>query len=285
MERVLIIGAEGMLGGDLSAALQGRYECVGTDVADFDITDAVDTMRNIARIRPHVVVNLAAVTQVDQCESDSDRAFAVNAEGARNVALATRAAHARCLFLSTDYVFDGAKRSPYRENDPPHPLSVYGRSKFQGERYVQDVDPDALIVRSSWLFSERGANFVKTVLRLAKEKEELEMVNDQTGSPTYTKDLSLAMVALIAARQRGIFHVANGGTCTWFEFARRIASLIGSPLRLIPIGSAQCGRPAPRPVYSVLGQEKLHSVTGLVMPPWEEALSRCVNNLASAGVR
>lgn len=283
MERVLVVGAEGMLGGDLCEALQAGFECVGTDLADFDITDASATMKSITHIRPHVVVNLAAFTQVDQCEAQSGRAFQVNAEGAKHVALASRAVNARCLYLSTDYVFDGTKRTPYLEDDRPHPLSVYGRSKLQGELHVQEAAPDAVIVRSSWLFSERGGNFVKTVIGLAKEKEKLEMVSDQTGSPTYTKDLSRALVSLIGSKERGVIHIANSGSCTWLEFAKRIVNLIGSPLRLIPIGTAQCGRPAPRPSYSVLGNEKLHSVTGFKMPRWEEALSRCIEELRAGG--
>lgn len=283
MERVLVVGAGGMLGGDLCEVLKAEYECMGTDLVDFDITDPAATRENIVRLRPHVVVLLAAFTQVDHCEASKERAFQVNAEGAKHVALACRAVGARCVYLSTDYVFDGTKRTPYREDDPPNPLSVYGLSKLQGERYVQEAAPHCLIVRSAWLFSERGKNFVKTVISLARERQELEMVHDQTGSPTYTKDLSRALVALIASRKEGIFHVANTGSCTWFEFAQRIVGLIGSSLRLIPVSTAQCGRAAARPAYSVLGNEKIHSVMALKMPPWEEALSRCIKGLRTAG--
>jgi dTDP-4-dehydrorhamnose reductase len=279
MDRVLIVGAAGMLGGDLLEVFQARYECIGADLPDFDITDCEQTIETITRINPGVVVNLAAFTQVDQCESDTDRAYKVNSEGAKYVALGCQAVGARCVYLSTDYVFDGLGNTPYGEDDPPHPLSIYGRSKLRGEEYLRQIAPQALIIRSSWLFSERGTNFVKTVIRLAQEKRDLEMVNDQTGSPTYTRDLSRAIYSLISMNQCGIFHVTNSGSCTWFDFARRILRQIGSSLRLIPISTAQCARPAPRPSYSVLNQAKLYSLTGIMMPPWEDALSRCISSL------
>ena len=279
MKKVLIIGANGMLGRELLQTMKSRFHCLGSNSKELDITDYDQTIQTIQKINPQVVVNVAGFTLVDQCEQESKRAFAVNAEGAKHVAVTCREIGSKCVFLSTDYIFDGKKNEPYVESDPPNPLSIYGQSKLQGENYVREIAYDFLVIRSSWLFGEGGSNFVKTVVNLSQQREELEMVNDQRGSPTYTKDLSKAISFLIGKDLRGIFHISNRGSCTWFEFAEKTLELMGSSLRLIPISSLQSGRSAQRPSFSVLSCEKFENVTGFLMPRWEDALARCLENM------
>jgi dTDP-4-dehydrorhamnose reductase len=274
MKKTLLIGADGMLGTDLSKTLPGDFQCIKSYLDGLDITDGEATLRAIRATNPHVVINAAGFTAVDLCEKEKEEAFAVNSEGAQHVAAACKEVGAKCVYISSDYVFDGKKGKPYTEEDPTNPLSTYGRSKLQGENRVRESCPDSLIVRSSWLFGVHGSNFVKTVLKLSEERGELEMVDDQRGSPTYTEDLSKAIASLVLEDSRGIFHAANRGACTWFEFAQKILELAGSSLKLIPVSTARSGRPAARPPNSVLNCEKLEKATGMMMPRWEDALAR-----------
>jgi dTDP-4-dehydrorhamnose reductase len=268
-----------MLGSELCRTLKGEKVCIGSTIQELDITDYDRTIETIKRLEPQVVINAAAFTMVDLCEQEKEKAFAVNALGARNVAVGCRETGARCVYLSTDYVFDGKKDRPYAEADLPNPLSVYGLSKFQGEKHVEKNLDDYLIIRSSWLFGKQGSNFVNTVIKLSREKTELTMVNDQKGSPTYTADLSQAISLLIEKDLKGIFHVTNRGCCTWFEFAQKILDLIGSPMKLIPISSSQSGRAAQRPYNSVLNSEKFIRKTGFIMSHWHDALVRCIKTM------
>ena len=279
MKKVLIIGTDGMLGGELFRTLTEKDECIGSTIQELDISDYDRTIETIKRLEPQVVINVAAFTMVDLCEQEEEKAFAVNAQGAKNVAIGCREIGAKCIYLSTDYVFDGKKNTPYDEKDPPNPISVYGLSKFQGEQYIEEILEDYLIIRSSWLFVKEGTNFVNTIIKLSREKNELAMVNDQKGSPTYTKDLSQAISLLLEKDLKGIFHITNTGCCTWFEFAKKILDLTGSSMKLIPISSSDCGRPARRPCNSVLNCEKLKEKTGMIMPHWEDALARCVKTM------
>jgi dTDP-4-dehydrorhamnose reductase len=279
MKKVLIIGTDGMLGEELFRTLKGKAQCIGSTIQELDISDYDRTTETIKKLEPQVVVNLAAFTMVDLCEQKKEKAFAVNAQGAKNVAIGCREIGAKCIYLSTDYVFDGKKSSPYGENDPPNPISVYGLSKFEGEKHIEEILDDYLIIRSSWLFAKEGINFVKTIIKLSQEKNELTMVNDQKGSPTYTKDLSQAVSLLIERDLKGIFHITNSGCCTWFEFAQKILDRIGSSMKLIPISSSDCGRAAQRPHNSVLNCEKLKEKTGLIMPHWDDALARCLKTI------
>ena len=276
MKRILVIGAKGMLGRDLMNILQASLsgdEMIGWDIEEIDIRKEEDSVAKIEKLRPDVVVHLAAYTDVDGCESDKEKAFAVNAEGTRHVARAASACHARMVYLSTDYVFDGNKREPYSEGDAPHPLNVYGHSKLKGEQYVQERVEDFLIIRTQWLYGSFGKNFVDSILRQAGEKKTLSIVDDQTGSPTYTIDLAKAISALVRSKARGIFHVANSDLCTWYTFGRTILNLSGvDQVRIIPISSKELGRPATRPSYSVLDCRKLKQEAGLTMRPWSEAL-------------
>jgi len=279
MKKILIIGADGMLGGELFRALKGKDVCIGSTIQELDIGDYDRTIEIIKRLEPQVVINVAAFTMVDLCEQEKEKAFVVNAQGAKNVAIGCREMGAKCIYLSTDYVFDGKKNTPYGEDDPPHPISVYGLSKLQGEKYVEEILDDYLIIRSSWLFAKKGANFLNTIIKLSRGKNELAMVNDQKGSPTYTKDLSQAISLLVEKDLKGIFHITNSGCCTWFEFAQKILDLIGSSMKLVPISSSYSGRAAQRPNNSVLRCAKLTERTGLIMPHWEDALARCVKTI------
>lgn len=265
-----------MLGRDLMGVLQASLpndEIIGWDVEEIDIQKEEDTVFKIEKLRPDIVVHIAAYTDVDGCELDEEKAFAVNAEGTKHVALAASRCRAKMVYLSTDYVFDGNKREPYLESDSPHPLNVYGRSKLKGEQYVQEWVKDALIIRTQWLYGRYGKNFVTSILQQAREKRVLSIVNDQIGSPTYTVDLAKAISVLIQFDAQGIFHVANSDLCTWYTFGQAILKLSGmGKVRVIPISSKEFGRPAVRPSYSVLNCQKLKKETGLALRPWSEAL-------------
>ena len=288
MRRILVIGAKGMLGKDLVEILRSSsrvdqrldWEVFGWDIEEIDIQEEKNTVTKIESLRPDIVINIAAYTNVDGCESHDEKAFAINAEGMRHVALGALRCRAKVVYLSTDYIFDGKKREPYLEDDPPHPLSVYGRSKLRGEQYVQEMVEDALIVRTQWLYGKYGNNFVASVLRQAREKEVLSIVNDQVGSPTHTIDLSRAISVLIQCDARGVFHVANSDLCTWFAFGQEILKLSGMEgVRIVPISSEELGRPATRPLYSVLNTEKLKRETGMTLRPWPEALKKYLSTI------
>jgi dTDP-4-dehydrorhamnose reductase len=276
MRRVLVLGAKGMLGRDLMEVLRSSLpgdEVVGWDIEEIDIREGEEAVTKVGKVRPEIVIHIAAYTDVDGCELSKEKAFSVNGEGTKHVALAASKCSAKMVYLSTDYVFDGEKREPYVESDVPHPLNVYGRSKLKGEQYVQTLVKDFLIIRTQWLYGPFGKNFVSSILRQAREKSALSIVDDQMGSPTYTVDLSQAISALLQFDARGIFHVANSGPCTWYTLGQTILELLGvNRVRVVPISSGEIGRPAARPSYSVLGCQKLKEETGLTMRPWSEAL-------------
>lgn len=276
MRRILVIGAKGMLGRDLVEVLRSSLrsdELFGWDIDEIDITEENETATKIESLQPKMVINVAAYTDVDGCELHEEKAFAINAEGMRHVALGAKRCGAKAVYLSTDYIFDGKKGKPYLEDDPPHPMNVYGRSKLKGEQYVQELVKDALVVRTQWLYGKYGNNFVASILRQAREKEVLSVVNDQIGSPTYTVDLSKAISLLIQREARGIFHVANSNLCTWYDYAQRILTLSGiKGVKVLPISSKELNRPAPRPSYSALDTQKLKREAGMTLRPWFEAL-------------
>ena len=276
MRKILVIGAKGMLGRDLVETLRSSFpedEITGWDVEEIDIQEERSTVTRIGNLEPGVIINLAAYTDVDGCELNEKKAFAINAEGMKHVAVGAAACGAKVVTLSTDYIFDGKKESPYIEEDPPHPLNVYGRSKWKGEQYVLELVKDALIVRTQWLYGKHGKNFVASILRQAREKAVLSVVNDQIGSPTYTLDLSQAISLLIKRKTRGIFHVANSHSCTWYDYARTILKLSGiEGVKVIPVSSKELAYPAVRPAYSVLDTKKLRREMGLTLRPWAEAL-------------
>ena len=271
--RVLIVGAHGMLGQDLVKVLERFFEVVALGRDELDISLYNNVKKVLKEVSPQVVINAAGYTDVDACERKSRLAFAVNGEGAKNLARATSVLKAKLVYISTDYVFDGKKETPYSEEDQPNPLNVYGESKLMGERYVQKFADDYLIVRTQWLFGPGGRNFVDTILDLSQDRERIEVVDDQVGSPTYTLDLSRAILTLLEKDLWGVFHVSNSGSCSWYEFAKEILAQVGrDTIQLVPISSADLTRPARRPLYSVLSNENLHKEAGLAMRPWQEAL-------------
>jgi dTDP-4-dehydrorhamnose reductase len=266
---ILVTGANGMLGKDLMKVLPGEVR--GADIEEFDITDPQSVERLLLTLRPAVVVNAAAYTDVDGCETNPGAAFMVNGEGVGNLAETCRRIGASLVQVSTDYVFDGTKGAAYLEDDGVAPLSVYGNSKFLGEEKAR-LSPDHLIVRTQWLYGHGGKNFVQTMLRLGAERDELAVVDDQIGSPTTTLDLSRAIAALISGRCRGTYHAVNSGSCSWCGFARAIFEEAGAKVRVRAITTEELGRPAPRPRYSVLDCGKLARDTGVRLPEWREAL-------------
>ena len=276
---ILIVGAQGMLGSDLMETINHTRQVLGVDIEECDITDQKETRNTLLRMKPSWVINAAAYTQVDQCETNSEQAFKVNAEGVSNLALACKEINTKLLHVSTDYVFDGKTKNPYREEDPVNPLSVYGNSKCRGEAAVQDLLDDFIIVRTGGLYGKRGVNFVNTIVKMAQERDELRVVNDQWMSPTCTIDLSKAIGTLVQLSSQGIFHIVNSGFCTWYEFACKIVAITDSPCRVVPISSDELDRPAPRPAFAVLNCSKYSEVTGMELRPWEEALTEYLSTL------
>ncbi|HYF84128.1 MAG TPA: dTDP-4-dehydrorhamnose reductase [Clostridia bacterium] len=251
--KVLITGCTGMLGSDLVKACSSTHEVVGTCSEDFDITSLKETQDYIKHIKPDVIIHSAAFTDVDGCESNIDKAFVINALGTRNIALAANEVNASVAYISTDYVYDGTKDSPYFEYDTVNPLSIYGKSKLEGENFIKSLKGRFYIIRTSWLFGNNGKNFVKTMLELSKTKDTLNIVNDQIGSPTYTPDLAEAINELIMSERYGIYHITNSGYCSWFDFAREIFKFAGiDHMNLEAITTETLGRPAPRPRNSRL---------------------------------
>lgn len=270
--KVLIIGGTGLLGKALVREWSGD-EVLAIGSRDVDIRDAKRVREIVAKERPQWIVLSAAYTDVDGCESDPERAFAVNRDGAANVADAAKSLGAKLLFLSSDYVFAGRKTSPYEAGDGRNPQSVYGRSKAEAEVRLLEIQPDVCIARTSWLFGTGGKCFPDTILRLAASRPALDVVNDQRGSPTYTVDLARAIIELCRKGASGIVHVTNSGDCTWFEFAREIIKGAELQTEVRPVNSEQMARPAPRPAYSVLAATSLHRY-GIEMPSWKDALQR-----------
>lgn len=270
--KIAIFGASGLLGKALMREWSGD-EVTGLRQSDADIRDAQQVQRALGSVRPQWVVLAAAYTDVDGCESKPELAFSVNRDGAASVANAAKGVGAKLLFLSTDYVFDGKKSSPYETGDPRNPQSVYGRSKAEAEIRLLDLMPNCCIARTSWLFGTGGKCFPDTILKLAASRPALDVVNDQRGSPTYSVDLARAIVQLCRKNDSGIVHVTNAGDCTWFEFAGEIVRSVGLSTQVRPVSSEQMKRPAPRPAYSVLSPKSLHNL-GIEMPHWRDALRR-----------
>ncbi len=275
--KVLVTGAKGMLGTDLMDILSRGHEVIGVDIDDFDITNANQTREKVFEIAPELVIHGAAYTDVDGCETNLELAYKVNAIGAQNIALACRASDAVMLYLSTDFVFDGRKKEPYFEWDHANPLSVYGASKYAGEYFVSRLLQRYYIVRIAWLYGENGKNFVKTILRLVDERDKLQIVDDQFGSPTYTVDVAHGISKLIKSESYGIYHMVNRGETSWYGFAKKILELGGkSGVVVEPITTEELNRPAKRPAYSVLRNLALELTIGDPMRNWEDALGEFV---------
>ena len=283
--RATLFGASGLLGQELVHELR-RDELSGEQLTalsskDADLRDHARVREVIRDSRPDWIFLSAAYTDVDGCESNRELAFAVNCEGAVNVAQAAREAGSHLMFLSSDYVFDGTKRSPYQTSDPRNPSSVYGESKARAEERLLEILPDVCIARTSWLFGHGGKCFPATILKLASTRPEISVVNDQRGSPTFARDLASALVQLYRASARGIVHVTNSGNCTWYDFATEIVSASGLPTQVKPVTTAEFPRPARRPAYSVLSPDSLHAYN-VLMPDWQDALRRYLGSAPDA---
>jgi dTDP-4-dehydrorhamnose reductase len=270
---ILILGHKGMLGNDLAIRLMLCHDVTGRDIEDIDITSESACWDVISAIKPDVVINAAAYTDVDGCESDREKCFSVNAEGVKNIALACRESGVKMVHFSTDYVFDGQKKTPYLEEDSCHPVNLYGQSKLTGERYLQELSTNFILIRSAWLYGRNGKNFVKTIVDKAKTEKCIAVVDDQIGSPTFTWDLAAAVQLLIEGHHTGIFHVTNRGSCSWYEFALKILKCAGmTDVQIKPIKSDVLARPVNRPHYSVLSCRKFIETTGKTMRYWQIAL-------------
>jgi dTDP-4-dehydrorhamnose reductase len=270
--KVLILGATGLLGKALVREWIGD-EVLAMGSRDVDIRDSAKVREIVENARPDWIVLAAAYTDVDGCESHRELAFSVNRDGAVNVAKAARQAGARLIFLSSDYVFDGKKTSPYEVEDTRNPQSVYGHSKAEAEIKLLEILPNCCIARTSWVFGVGGRCFPDTILRLAANRPALDVVDDQRGCPTYTVDLARAIIQLCRKDASGIVHVTNVGDCTWFQFAQKIVIRAGLTAQVRPVSSQQMARPAPRPAYSVLSATSLRRY-GIEMPEWKDALGR-----------
>jgi dTDP-4-dehydrorhamnose reductase len=275
--RIVVLGAGGQLARHLVTQLSAddRWNVAALSINDVDIRDAKSTRTVIEHHSPHWVINAAAFTRVDDCETNSQEAFAANANGVANVATACQQVNARLVHISTDFVFDGNSPTPNREDDPPNPVSVYGRSKLAGEEHAL-THPDNLVIRTAWLFGLGGNNFVETMLKLAATGRDIRVVNDQRGNPTYAADLSAAIVRLMIANARGIFHVTNSGAATWYDFACEVMRCANVDVSIRPIATKDYPTPATRPANSTLDCSKYERFTGHTMRHWPIALSEYI---------
>jgi dTDP-4-dehydrorhamnose reductase len=282
--KLLMLGCAGILGRALRKELAASHDLRARDLVDYDIRDPAAFAADLDRERPQAVINAAAYTQVDKAESEPELALAINADAPGRLAAACCSRNILFIHLGTDYIFDGRLGRPYREDDPPGPLNLYGQSKLEGELAVRAASPELhLIIRSSWLFGAGGRSFVQTMLDKYRAGERrFRVVNDQRGRPTYAPDLARAIGVGLATGLRGTYHVANPGAVTWYEFAGEIfrAAGVAGEVEIVPVGSEEFKAPARRPRNSVLDTARFEAATGLVLPPHRDALARF---LAEAG--
>lgn len=286
MTRILITGANGQLGNALRLELAGdpNIDAVYTDVEDLDITNA-EVVENFLRDNAiEMMVNCAAYTAVDRAESDELRAAAINTEAVGIIGQAAGRLGIKVIHISTDYVFSGESYRPYEEKDEPFPQSIYGRTKLEGEGLLTSFCKDAVIIRTAWLYSEFGNNFVKTMLRLAGEREELGVVSDQIGTPTYAGDLAAAIHAVIRSDEwkPGIYHFTDEGVASWYDFAKSIFEIAGKDIRVKPLLTSEYPTAARRPMYSVLSKNKIKRTYNIEIPYWRESLEKCVSRLENS---
>lgn len=281
-QTILVSGANGQLGCEIRA-IAAKYPQFNFLFPSKDVLSVSDLAAVMAHFKDEPIswcINCAAYTAVDKAESEKDAAFSVNAEGAKNIAQACKHYTIQLIHISTDYVFDGTGNSPYKETDTTNPLGVYGASKLKGEQLVMANDPSAIIIRTSWLYSSFGNNFVKTMLRLMKERESINVVSDQQGCPTYAADLAAVLMQIIAAgkteKKAGIYHYANAGITSWYQFALAIKELSKSNCSVNPISTDQYPTAAKRPAYSVLDTKKIRDTFDISIPDWKVSLQACL---------
>ncbi|WP_055069575.1 dTDP-4-dehydrorhamnose reductase [Clostridium massiliamazoniense] len=287
--KILITGVKGQLGNELVDIINSgsaeigsisekvkNSELIGLDIDELDITKLDDVRNIIGNHNPDVVINCAAATNVDGCESNEDLAFKINALGPRNLAMVSEEVGAKFVQVSTDYVFSGEGNTPLKEYELTAPTSVYGKTKLLGEKYVREFSSKYFIVRTAWLYGYKGKNFVYTMMRLGKEKESINVVNDQRGNPTNANDLAYHIIKLIETEEYGIYHCTGQGECTWYEFAKEIMNLGGLNCKVNPCTSEEYKTPAKRPAYSSLDNMMLRNTVGDEMRHWREALKSFV---------
>lgn len=280
--RIGVTGANGQLGLSLRkiAGETPQHTFVFSGRSETDITDKSVVLNWVRQNNIELVVNCAAYTAVDKAESEPEEARRINVSGPRNLGEICAGLHVKLIHISTDYVFDGLAEQPYREIDATNPDSVYGLTKLQGEKAIRETGCDALVIRTSWLYSEFGHNFVSTMLRLGKERDEIRVVNDQCGCPTYAVDLARAIVRLAERGFSGceVCHYSNRGITTWYGFACEIFKIIRNPVRMVPIETKEYPTPAKRPVFSVLDTEKVRK-EGIEIPDWKDSLKKCLSSI------
>lgn len=273
MKKIIVTGCNGQLGRAINAQYAGNteYELINSDVDVLDITDVDAVLAHVREIKPYAIINCAAYTAVDKCETEEELAFRINAIGSRNLAIAAAEVDAKLIHVSTDYVFAGDANQPYFETDLPNPQSAYGRTKLAGEQFVQMFAKKYFIVRTAWLYGD-GHNFVKTMLRLAETKEEVGVVADQFGSPTSAEELAKAIVSLVDTSNYGIFHGTCEGQCSWADFAEKIFEKAGKTTKVKRLTTEEYPTPTKRPAYSVLENRMFHLTGGYQFADWEAAL-------------
>jgi len=277
--KILITGANGQLGRELTKQYSGKnVELILTDVADLDITNVQNVYEFVNEKRPDVIINCAAHTAVDKCETDVDNAYKINAIGPRNLAQAATGIGAEIVQVSTDYVFDGEIETELTEFHEVNPQTVYGKTKLEGENVVRNLNPKHYIVRTAWLYGD-GNNFVKTMINLSKTNKVLKVVNDQHGTPTSTVDLARVIIKLIEDKNYGLFHCTCKGACTWYDFAKEIFRLCNIDVEVIPCTTEEFPRPAKRPAYSVLKNYMLELTTGDITRTWQEAIKEYIEEI------
>lgn len=280
---LLVTGAGGQLGQELVHMNVGDIEIIGKNRSELDITDLESCEKIFKSLKPDIVVHAAAYTAVDKAESEPEAAWAINVEGTCNVAKAAEAVGAKFCYISTDYVFDGTGNMPYAENHPTSPQSVYGVTKLEGERKASEFSSKCFIVRTSWVYGKYGSNFAHTMLKLAASKNEITVVDDQIGSPTYTYDLALFIADLVRSQKYGVYHASNSGSCSWYEFAKAIFEEAGEKSIVVhSCSTEQFTRPAPRPAFSVLGQTALIEAGFTPLRPWRDALREYLSQRADS---
>lgn len=282
--KIAVIGCNGQLGQDMMKMLKtGVHEINGIDFPEIDITRRNLTQNLLENLAPEIIINCAAYTNVDACEENKEQAFAVNSQGVLNLALSAKSLDAKMIHISTDYVFKGDAKVPYKENDSTGPLTVYGQSKLEGERKLSDTLEKHFIFRVAWLYGANGNNFVKSMISLGlKKKKEngfLKVVNDQFGTPTFTVEVCRQILALMDKDEYGIYHCTNKGACSWFDFACLILKSKGIDVHVHPCKTEEFPRPAPRPGYSVLENQHLKSLNKNQMKPWKDAFKEFITTI------
>ncbi len=285
MKKIVVIGSKGQLGSELQelSVQHPHHQFFFLDKEELDITNEAAVSETIAALEPDFLVNCAAYTAVDKAESDKDICYAINADAVTFLAKACAENHIKFIHISTDYVFDGFSDKGYKEDDVTNPQNVYGLSKLQGEVNALKNNPDAVIIRTAWVYSVYGANFVKTMLRLMQSKPEIGVVADQMGSPTYAADLAHAILQIIETTnwKPGVYHFTNEGVISWFEFAQAVKDISGADCKVNPITTEQYPTPAKRPKYSVLNKNKIQAAYAIRLQPWRESLEKCIVKLTN----